>query len=326
VPTPVTEPDLAPEVTYTARDVPPPASRGGSRTQPKDFRRRQARPLDSRHPAYYLEQSATDRHFILAGSVIGAKHDQAGTRREDAAAFLAQPAAGGMVIAAVADGVSGARLSHLASTAAVHHSVDHLAHWLKHSPESSVLHSWEDAANELVTQVAMELEEERLTAYQGIAGEGWREASAGEGRRGRPSATLAVLVVDETRRGSLAWWLTVGDCDVVIVDFLAGDVNWLTRKAYREGPYTRALPSQRQVTHCGGPVPVADGQAVLALTDGMAELLDADATSASDALAAASEGCSALGDLLAALDARLQGNHDDRSLVAVGPVRSARKA
>ena len=134
------------------------------------------------------------------------------------------------------------------------------------------------------------------------------------------AVVMAVVVVDETLEGFSASWLTVGDCDVVIANFVANDIEWLTDHAYRKGPRTEAVPAHREVTRQGQGF-IADGQALVATTDGMAELLDGGGAHALwQALAAAHKRESAVVDLLTALDARQHGNYDDRSLIAIGPI------
>jgi Protein phosphatase 2C len=312
-------PSPAPDPAY-AENAPAPASNVEAQAQPKNYVRHQPRRLDSRHAAYSLEQSGTDRFFILAGTVLGAKHDQAGITREDEVAFLIQPTAPNAIVAAVADGVSTARLSHLASALAVQHAVNLLSSWLGDAVQPGVLDSWPETAEQLVAAVANDLDEAKVRAYHAAIGAHLHAEDMMERRRGRPAATLAVVVIDETPQGAYAWWLTVGDCDVVVVDFTTGEVKWLTPKAFRDGPHTKAVPSERQATHSGQWVEIEDGQAVLVMTDGMADLLDDDEQHALKALAAAHVRGSALGDLLTALDLRLEANHDDRSLVAMGPI------
>lgn len=287
--------------------------------QRKDFPRGQFRPVASSRGAYSLEQSGTDRLFILAGSAIGARHDQAGTRREDDVAFCAAPAAADTVVAAVADGVSNARQSHLASTLATRLAVNLLSSSLTAPAQVSALERWPQAADWLVAEVSDELDHAIAAArFPAVGAIGFSE-EATDRRPGKPAATLAVVAVNETPEGFHASWLTVGDCDVVLIDFTTDKVRWLTRKAHRGGPRTMAVPSHRQATDHGQAL-VADGQAVVAMTDGMAELLDAEPEHTLRALAVAHNRGSAVSDLLAALDLRLQGNHDDRSLVAIGPV------
>jgi hypothetical protein len=96
-------PDAFPAHTVAA-EAPSPVTSAEPMAQRKDFEHHRYRPLSSHHGAYSLEQAGTNRLFILAGSALGAKHDQAGTPREDA--FLAEPTAPSRVVAAVADGVS----------------------------------------------------------------------------------------------------------------------------------------------------------------------------------------------------------------------------
>jgi hypothetical protein len=308
--------------THTIRpEAEPSASSSGPIAQRKDFGRRRYRSLSSRHGAYSLEQAGTDRLFILAGSGIGAQHDQDGAPREDDVAFLAEPAAAGAVLAAVADGVSSARLSHLASALAVRQAVNLLSSLLTDRKLSkSALPDWPSVANWVVTKIADELTENRITTHLGDLG----MPSVGEHssrRPGKPATTLAVLVVNETATGLCASWLTVGDCEVATVDMTTGEIQWLTGRAYQSGPVTEALPSKREASGCGQ-VSITREQAVLAMTDGMAELLDAEPQYTLRALAAARmRDGNALRELLVALDLRLQGVHDDRSVVAVGPIR-----
>jgi hypothetical protein len=287
--------------------------------QRKDFSRRLPRPLDSEHSAYCLDQSGTDRLFVLAGSAIGAKHDQAGIPREDAVAFHVESHTASTVVAAVADGLSTARMSHMASALAVRLSVSWLSQWLANPALPSIFETWPQSADQLVASLGDTLDESFIKDHFATVGMSQLPGGFSERRQGKPAATLAVLVVDETSEGISAWWFTVGDCDVVSIDFSTGDVKWLTPRMYRQGPHTKAVPSHRQAT-ASGQVLLSDGRAVVAMTDGMAELLDADQEYTVRALTAAHVRGNALGDLLMALDSRQQGNHDDRSLVAMGSI------
>jgi hypothetical protein len=298
---------------------PPPDALTEPLAQRKDFLRYQPRPLDSRHSAYSLEQSGTNRIFVLAGSAVGTKHDQAGIAREDDVAFFAEPAMPGTVVAAVADGVSMARLSHLASTLMVRHAVTWLSTWLADPAQPGILSRWQETADQVVGRLAEELNESLVTAHLDTLRKLRLADEASEQRPGRPAATLAVVVANETPKGLHAWWFTVGDCDVVAVDFINHTVNWRTPRAYRNGPNTAAVPSHRQATNHGD-FPIADGQAMVAMTDGMADVLDADQEHMLKALDAAHKQGNALGDLLTALNVRVHGNHDDRSLIAIGPI------
>lgn len=295
--------------------------------QPKGFRRHQSRLVDSRHAGYCLDQSGTDRLFILAGSALGATHDQRGLMREDDVffdkAFLAEPDSATTVVAAVADGVSTARQSHLTSALAVRLAVHELSSWLTEAGPAGLFSDWQPTAHRLVAAVADKLAAE-LDETPGSHQEQFGTSPVVEEnyakRPGKPAATLAVLATAESPDGLCAWWLTVGDCQVAVVDTVTGKVDWLTKQTHRRDLAVDAVPSRRQAT-AGGRAIIMDGTAVVAMTDGMAHLLDEDSEHLSAALAAASWRESAVGSLLSALDARQHGNHDDRSLVAIGPVR-----
>lgn len=322
-PTAITDesPGAVDDPAYAGKNSPPPFQRAAILAQQKDFRRRSPRPVDSRHGGYLLDQSGTDRLFLLAGSVLGGRHDQPGLMREDDVAFYADPATTNTIVAAVADGVGSARQSHLVSALAVRIAVNALASWLAAPNKHGVLSGWEQTASDLVRTVDDSLVEELLKpAHLDLIGTSRLVEEDYMQRPGRPAATLAVMVVDEAPEGFFASWLTVGDCDVVVSDFVNDEVRWLTDRAYRRGPRTEAVPSHRKTTRCGQDF-LADGEAVMAMTDGMAELLSGgEGHSLKQALVAAQKRESALVDLLTALDARQHGNYDDRSLVAIGPI------
>jgi hypothetical protein len=241
--------------------------------------------------------------------------------REDDVAFYADPASTSTIVAAVADGVGSARDSHIVSALAVRIAVNELSSWLTAPSKHSILSDWEQTAGSLVSTVADALASELPEpAYLDLIGTSRFVEEEYRQRPGRPAATLAVVVVDEAPDGFFASWLTVGDCDVVVADFVDGEVAWLTDHAHRKGPRTEAVPSHRKATRCAQ-ASIADGQAVVATTDGMAELLSGgEGQALSQALAAAHKRDSALVNLLGALDARQHGNYDDRSLVAIGPI------
>lgn len=289
--------------------------------QPKNFSRRHARPVDSRHGGYLLDQSGTDSLFLLAGSAVGVRHDQPGLMREDDVAFYALPAPPSTIVAAVADGVGSSRHSHIASALAVPIAVNELSSRLAVRGRRGVFSDWAQTANELVATVSDALSTELLdTAYPELIGTSQLADEDYKLRPGRPAATLAVVVVREEQGRYLASWLTVGDCDVIIADLGTDNVEWLTNHAYRRGPRTEAVPSHRKVTRCSQDF-IADGQVIVATTDGMAEVLGGGGWPAlKPALAAARQRDSALADLLTALDVRQHGNYDDRSLIAIGPI------
>lgn len=309
-----------PADTSTATALPP-QDVAGPLVQRKDFARRQHRPLTSHHSACSLDQAGTDRLFILAGSVLGAGHDQAGTTREDDVAFAAAPTSTNMVLAAVADGVGSARLSHIASALAVRRAIELLDSLL---PDESHLQglidprTWSQLADQLVERIAIELTEERISGHRGDLGMP-PVSEESYHRHEKPSTTLAVLAVEDTTAGSYVWWLTVGDCEVAVADIADRELKYkyLTPRTERDGQLTPAVPSMRRASN-SGQLPLYDGQAVLAMTDGAAEVLDARPEHLLRALAAARQGGSALCDLLVALDLRVHAAHDDRSVVAVG--------
>ena len=299
-----------------------PVTPSNPEAQRKNFTRHRPRPLNSHHGAYALEQAGTDRLFVLAGAVLGARHDQAGVTREDDVAFAVNPAASSAVIAAVADGLGSTRLSHVASALAAQHAVELMSSaWLTELDDPGIVGPppWRLVADRLVERVGGLLTEEYVAARAGDLG----MPPAGEeshNRQSRPATTLAVVAVDHTATGICASWCTVGDCEVAIADIATGKLNWLTPVWERDERVTAALPSARKASH-GGQHFIADGQAVLAMTDGMSGLLCRQPEHMMRALATAQAQDSALGDLLVALDLRLQGELDDRSVVAVGPIR-----
>jgi Protein phosphatase 2C len=326
---PAAVPDPAAQIlgasAQTAATVPSPAGPANPAVQRKNFVRH-PRPLNSHHGAYVLEQSGTSRLFVLAGAVIGARHDQAGVVREDDVAFAVDPAATGAVIAAVADGLGSARLSHVASALAARSAVELLSSaWLRGPDDHGIVGArpWHLLANQLVANLTDLLAEEHVAARAndlGLAPAGQESRS----RQRRPSTTLAVIAVDHTAGGLCASWYTVGDCEVAIADTVTGDVTWLTPVGERDDQVTAAVPPAREASH-GGQHLIADGQAVLAMTDGMAKLVHFHPEHMLRALATAQGQGSALGDLLAALDSYQQGNFDDRSAIAVGPLRQDRR-
>lgn len=294
-------------------------SRPGWMRQRKDFRRDEGRDLTSAHGGYTLEQSGTGRLFVLAGSAIGAAHDQAGITREDAVAFAVNQSSRGGVVAAVADGLGSARLSHVASSMAAREAVELGVERLPDMPRpgqpGSAL-TWRRIADALVGEIAHVLAEKRVLYRAADLG----MPSVGTKSRERvppPATTLALVAVVEDDGGAYAWWLTVGDCEVAVTDTKSGTLNWLTPIAERDDRITAALPSTRIASLCGM-TPLSAGQTLLAMTDGMARVIQDDSEQVTHAILAARNQDSALQDLMSALDNRVQGRHDDRSLVAVG--------
>jgi Protein phosphatase 2C len=298
----------------------PPTAPAKPTAQRKDFTRRRPRPLNSHHGAYALEQTGTDRLFVLAGTVLGARHEQDGVPREDDLAFAVDPVADTAVIAAVADGVGTARLSHVASALAARNAVTLLSSaWLTAMDHPGTVGplSWPLVADSVVEKLGALLTENSVAERAGDLGMPLATEESYQ-RQGRPAATLAVVVVEHTADGIRASWCTVGDCQVAIADIAKGTIVWLTPVDERDVQVPAAVPIARKATRSGRDR-ISEGHAVLAMTDGMAGLLCHQPEHALRALAAAQVQDSALGDLLDALDLRMQGEFDDRSVVAVGP-------
>ena len=123
-------------------------------TQRKDMRRYRKRQSEKRYSGYALDQIVGGDLFAVAGSAIGASHDQSGEPREDA--FSIVPIGTNGLLAAVADGLGSTENSHIASRIACDAAIDYLG-GLDLADAGLTVDRWREIAQDAAHSVAREL-------------------------------------------------------------------------------------------------------------------------------------------------------------------------
>ncbi|MHB1930040.1 MAG: protein phosphatase 2C domain-containing protein [Acidimicrobiales bacterium] len=232
--------------------------------------------------AYRGDEGDHDRWCLRATSVAGIRHRLAGAEVEDAYAWRRAATA---IVVAVGDGVGSVAGSAAASRRAVHAACD----------AAAVLLDREDPGAELVCEEAVTAANVALSSDTG-------------------ATTLVVVVAGPEGECTVA---RVGDSTAMVL--AAGEWQPLFPRPAADGvttTATAALPDDSpsvELATCA----LLPGQALVAMTDGVAEPLHDGPTTVAPALAAGLvEPPSALG-LAALIDFSRQGCHDDRTVVGL---------
>lgn len=287
-------------------------------SQRKDFQRLGVRELTSRHPGYALDQSEGGKLFVLAGSAIGAGHDQAADPREDAVAFLANTQKN-RIVCAIADGVGSTILAHEASCRAAQAAVDALSE-LNRNMDDLDVSSWTSHADSILRDVNSALGPECSAFGTNLAPLLRLPLGYGGGRRNVPRTTLVAAVVELAEATMRCCWLSVGDSELAVLEAGSSCLKWLTDRQSHGGPIDATLPGSVRPS-CSGVLEVPLDATILLLTDGMAEVLERWSLGPiSKAIDRAKQRKGALSELAAAIDARVIGVNDDRSVIAVGVI------
>jgi hypothetical protein len=213
--------------------------------------------LPAAEPALHdtvVDYAAVGDLQIRAASVRGARHRVGRTPRQDAYGLAATPD-GRFVVAAVADGVSGAPDSHIGAHWAVTHGTQIAVDRLSVSADVDGL----DAA-ELGAEIAAAV---ASSAHDSLLRAGREVELADVGDQVATTLVVAVVPVDATH-GRRVWFARVGDSSACLL----GDGGW--RRVFTEpsSAATPALPASfahvEQAT-----VHAEPGEAVLLMTDGI---------------------------------------------------------
>lgn len=307
------DPGPPPQPQHEARRTTAPSTSENTREfvrfdQRKDFRRQHPRLLTSCHPAYRLDQSATGRLFVLAGSAIGASHDQEGEFREDAVSFSVLTPSG-FLACALADGLGSTASSHITSDNAARFAVTALSSLGR---ESLLVDNWPMHVERLLAEIndafasgESDLRNSRIPDSE----------ISGRSRQGK-TTLVGSLVIPGSGTERCAWF-SVGDSEIALFDPENGAIRWLTDRAAHGGPMNRTIPGASTPDSCGV-IELQAGWCLLMVSDGMADVLEDGWQLTSAALLRARRSLGAIPELAQALDQQVQGAHDDRSLVAVG--------
>lgn len=279
-------------------------------------------PVTAADAGYRAEGGSTEDFVVIAASDVGVSHRLAGRPCEDAFGWaLGRP---GQLLVAVADGVSGAKHGGHGAELAIRAACEHVVE----AGRKAALTGEEPA------QAGMGLCLGALVD----ANAALLEAAEGMGVAGTDLATtLVVAVVERSGRQadvSLAW---VGDSAALV---LTGQ-EWEELGPEAPGPgqdgpeaeadehvrtgVTAALPGARpyevEAVAVVGPLSLAPGQALVLVTDGVADALRDGPSTVAPALAAVLAGGPGGGlsplALAQAADFSRRGCQDDRTIVAV---------
>lgn len=294
----------------------PPHASAPSPYQRKDYPRARSRELNSLHAGYAIEQTATDHLFVLAATAIGTSHDQNGAPREDALAFAAK-AHDNSVVCAVADGLGSTRFAHVVSSLAARSAVDALLTLAEKGVRWSHA-EWLEDVRKILYQVdaILAADQSRDHAQDPVRLAG----DYGEGRRDTGKTTLLAAIVERDGQALRCAWFSIGDSELAVLNTDAASLEWLTDRDRHGGPVDRTLPGAVGVSKAGISTLTA-GSTLLLASDGMADVMSAGLGPIAEAIGRAQHRLGAIPELAAAVDQRVIGVNDDRSVVAVGQLR-----
>ena len=280
--------------------------------QRKDMKRRAPRPSVSGQAAYEMEQGATRDMFIASASVIGATHDQEGCVREDA--FALAPAGEGLVLA-VADGLGSTALAHVISRLAAGRACQELLAAVESGLPLEQA-DWHAAADELVRVVSQSTSANRVheLACETVL---FPTVLAGRTRKPIPATTLALAAAMPQSGGTLLWWLTVGDCEIVIANPDLRESTYITPRYDHSNIVGASIPSAVEASS-SGLVSLRDDEVAILMTDGYADVFDRNSDAMFDLLLRAKSGENVSLELAQVADQRVGGYTDDRTFAFVG--------
>lgn len=244
---------------------------------------------------------------VRAASVRGYQHRHDGTPRQDDFALAWHPSTDALVLA-VADGVSGADLSHLGATLACRTAVEQLLRLLDGSPAPDP--DWREV---------LRCAGWALVEYAGQQADSVN--SAAEWAERRLASTLVAAVVlpgpDGTARALVA---RVGDSSAWVLD--GGGWAEVFGGGAAGGVVTAAVTALPRVPAevAGAVVDLPAGAVLLVGTDGVGTALGDGTGPVGDALAAGLAGRPSPVQLAHLLDFSRETFDDDRTLVAVWPL------
>lgn len=293
-------------------------------TRPRGFVGSRRASAASWHADVSLDVTGTLDLLVVAGSRVGGEHESRGTPREDAYATAVSAPAGladaPVLYAVVADGVGRTRLSQLAAVACTAAFIDQLQERIPTQSHVAYLRRQATARQAFASGIATAVAEQLGSQQIADLAEDYGRLAIPSRVRERPhapatTAVFAALVTDG--RVTRGIWGAVGDARAAVVDVSTGSVRWLTHPPSQDSAPTEALPQHPQAIQVGELDMTGDDVLVL-VSDGMAEVLDALPQELAGLLSSMATGASqARHALLTALELQVQGEHDDRTLVAV---------
>lgn len=256
----------------------------------------------SLRPAFLLNQTATERLFILGAGGQSEVHGHYSLPREDAHAFISIP--GAPLACAVADGLGTTMNAHTLSELAARRAVEILA---RRSLSDLPDHEWALIAEQIVAEITSTLP---IIEPAGPLPPMKSRTS--------PQTTLVAALVEPLGSGLRCLWLSVGDSAVGVLPGPPLDMRWLAGEGYHDEPVSHALPSKPTLTASGVERLPADETFILA-TDGMLGVLEWNGNDQlRSAIASGRAQKSAIPALAELVDLYAQGRGDDRTVIAVG--------
>jgi serine/threonine protein phosphatase PrpC len=275
------------------------------------------------HTDVALDVTGTLDLLVAAGTHVGGEHESRSTPREDAYATATSNGDDGtapaVLYAAVADGLGSTRLAQLAALACTRGVIDELQNRVPTRDVaihlSRAKSERKEIAGAVVTSVARLLGPEQIQELAEEHGE-LAVPSKVHDRASAPASTVVFVAVVPDGQVTRGIWGAIGDAKLAVVDLRTSSVRWLTPPPSGDSR-TQALPRHPE-SITAGQVEMAEGDVLLLLSDGMAEVLDELPKELTSLLQEMSTDVSRVRHaLLSALEQRVQGELDDRTLVAV---------
>ena len=256
--------------------------------------------ISSAHAAVSADVAAAPGLRAVAASVVGRDHLARALAREDAYAVhrLGEQGGPGLCVA-VTDGVSGAPWSQVYALALATAAVRTLARvWPE--PSSTLLRDVARSADDLAGRLA-------ATGSAAVA-------VRAQERPGVPAATLVLLTAAPSPEGLAVTWWQVGDARLGVLDSRSGEFSWISGPGGGDGHLTHAMP-RHAADGAQGRWTLPFGQWLVLCSDGAAPVLEALPGEVLAAVSGRGDDLERMSRLTALLGARLEGEHDDRTVV-----------
>lgn len=259
---------------------------------------------------------------VYAATQVGLQHAKGGHPREDAYA-LGGDEKQGWVFVAVADGLGSTSNAHAAARCAVTTALAALRRGVAATTDPSP-HQWRQIADDVIMKVATGLDP---SAVDFAADEiGYRSPRYLDGRKSAraPACTLTFAAIGRpTTSGYTLLWGGVGDCDLLILNSVTGNLSWKTNNVTKNGSsvsnVTDSLPKDVDRAFNGAET-VQPDTIVLVASDGVSDAIRQVPEQFSRLLRSAATTAVAEHTFAELVAFDLPGLHDDRTLVAVWPV------
>ncbi|OLF05741.1 hypothetical protein BLA60_35100 [Actinophytocola xinjiangensis] len=268
-------------------------------------------------PDTVVDGWSTGRLAVRGGSVRGYQHRHDGTPRQDDFAIAAHEGTGAVVVA-VADGVSEAELSHVGATLACRTAVDQLLRWLDEEGGAGQP-DWADVLR-CASWALVEFAKAQPGGDTDTDTDNGTEAERAERLLATTLVAAVVLpgedgtaTVTSARAGDSTAWLLTGPDWAELFGGPAGELL---------DPAVHALP-RLPAEIAGVPAVLPAGGVLLVGTDGVGGPVGEGRGPVGAALAAGLESPPSPLDLGYLLDFSRETFDDDRTLVAVWPLREA---